>query len=273
MRQPSVSASVDGAVGTGAASAAAWLARRPNSSSGSQCGCGRSLIALAAVLVQPPDVGGEVADGCRQRGQVVPVHRADHGGQLQPDARFPGDQPGRLDHLAEIRLLPPHRAVDVCRRSLDRDAGHGKVGQAESLIQAPAQELAVGVEHDGLAAPPQRGRVLADPADQQRFAAAQRHHARGGGRERPKDAGTALDRVLARHRPVAEVAGEVAVTGHPPVDRRDLGLRPSRKQRPHCLSQGSASVQRASFPDLKSAHQRPRRGLRWAKHVFIKFYD
>ena len=66
--------------------------------------------------------------------------------------------------------------------------------------------------------------------------------------------------VLARHGPVAEVAREVAVTGHPPVDRRDLGLRPSRQRRLHCLSQGSASVQRASFPEPEKRPPTTRRG-------------
>ena len=55
------------------------------------------LIAPAAVLVEPPDVRADLAHGCRQRGQVIPVHRADHGGQLQPDIRFRPERPMAMD--------------------------------------------------------------------------------------------------------------------------------------------------------------------------------
>jgi hypothetical protein len=58
----------------------------------------------------------------------------------------------------------PHGAVHAGRRAFQGDAGQGEVGQPQPLAQAPAQQLAVGVEHRGLAAPPQRGGVLADRA-------------------------------------------------------------------------------------------------------------
>ena len=215
------------------------------------------LVTPAAVLVEPPDVRPEVTDGPGQFRQVVPVHAAHHGGQLQADAGFIGDQPGRRHHLVEVGLVPPHLAVHLGRRALDGDADQGEVGQPQPLVKAPAQELAVGVEHRGLAAPPEGGRVLADLAEQQRLPAAEGHRAGGRGRERLEDVIPVLDWVLPRHRPVAEVAGEVTVTRCPPVDRRNLSLRPGRQRRAFRFSQRSASAQRASSSNQKSVHRRP----------------
>src|SRR6516225_4698635 len=75
------------------------------------------LVTSAAVLVETPDVRGKVTDGPGQSGQVFPVDAAYHGGQLQPDVRLLGHQPGRLDHLVEICHLSPHRAVNLGRRA------------------------------------------------------------------------------------------------------------------------------------------------------------
>ena len=66
------------------------------------------------------------------------------------------------------------------RRAVYRDADQGEVSQSQPLVKAPTQEFAVGVEHHRLAALSERGRVLADLAEQQRLPAAESHHASGG---------------------------------------------------------------------------------------------
>jgi hypothetical protein len=73
------------------------------------------------------------------------------------------------------------------------------------LVKAPTQELTVGVEHGGLAELPEGGRVLVDLAEQERFSAAEGHHARGGSRERLEDLGPTLDRILTRYGSVAKI--------------------------------------------------------------------
>ena len=53
--------------------------------------------------------------------------------------------------LADSGTPPPAKVDPYIGRTIDGNADNGEVGQTESLVNSPAQQLAVGVENGGLA--------------------------------------------------------------------------------------------------------------------------